>query len=69
VGQVEEGGEDMHGCVSVVVLLASALVYLVMLGFSFVYIVVLGIVWLVLKAYSKLVGKEEDGEDRQEESV
>jgi hypothetical protein len=59
----------MHGCVSVVVLLASALVYLVMLGFSFVYIVMMAIVWLVLKAYGKLFGKDDDGEDRQEESV
>lgn len=59
----------MHGCVSVVVLLASALVYLVMLGFSFVYLVVIGIVWLVLTAYGKLFGKDNDGEDRSEESV
>jgi len=59
----------MHGCLTALVMLASALISLVMLGFSFVYFVVLAIVWIVLKAYSKLIGKDEDGEDRQEESV
>lgn len=60
----------MRGCLTLLVLLGTALVAIAMIGSSFLYCVALAIVWLVLVGFSKVFGtQEKEEEDESKESV